>query len=56
MDEAVLDFETSEPPEEESVLEQHKVKSEEDLVGKHANITYNDNLLQLASDRIELLD
>ncbi|KAK7156999.1 hypothetical protein R3I94_006910 [Phoxinus phoxinus] len=50
MDEAVLDFEMPDPPDEdiEKLSEQHKVVSEDDLVGKQANITYNDNLHALA--------
>ncbi|KAG1927355.1 hypothetical protein F2P79_024293 [Pimephales promelas] len=52
VDEAVLDFFVSDCPvdesESDSVPEQHRITTEEDLVGKCANITYNDNLLQLA--------
>jgi hypothetical protein len=50
MDDAVLDFEMPDPPDEEieKLSEQHKVVSEDDLVGKKANITYNDNLYALA--------
>lgn len=50
MDEAVLDFEMPDPLDEEieKLSEQHKVVSEEYLVGKKANITYNDNLHALA--------
>lgn len=49
--EAVFDFAVSDIPveesESESVPDQQRATTEEDLVGKCANITYNDNLLQL---------
>ncbi|XP_039539661.1 uncharacterized protein LOC120487527 isoform X2 [Pimephales promelas] len=50
LDEAVLDVATPNPPELESqyIPEQERVLCEEDLVGKSANITYNNNLHQLA--------
>lgn len=50
VDEAVLDFEMPEPVNEgpDNFPGQHRVVSEEDLVGKRANITFNDNLLTLA--------
>ncbi|CAM4732662.1 unnamed protein product [Leuciscus chuanchicus] len=52
VEEAVFDFVVSDSPveESESVPDQQRVTTEEDLVGKCANITYNDNLLQLARD------
>ncbi|XP_041944101.1 uncharacterized protein LOC121706417 isoform X2 [Alosa sapidissima] len=52
VDEAVFDFVVAAPPVEESdsesVSDQQRVTTEEHLVGKCANITYNDNLLLLA--------
>lgn len=52
VDKAVFDFVVSDSPveesESESVPDQQRVTTEKDLVGKCANITYNDNLLQLA--------
>ncbi|KAK7913723.1 hypothetical protein WMY93_013934 [Mugilogobius chulae] len=52
VEESVLDFETpdAETPEEpEQVPSAQKVETVEDLIGKKANITYNDNLLSLAT-------
>lgn len=51
LDEAVLDFEMPEPIDEEpdNLPGQRRVVSEEDLVGKRANIAFNDNLLTLAN-------
>lgn len=50
VDEAVLDIDIPDPPapESESTAHPQRVLSEDDLVGKTASITYNDNLLDLA--------
>ncbi|KAK0144638.1 hypothetical protein N1851_016980 [Merluccius polli] len=50
LEEAVLDVATPNPPDLESqyIPQQERVLCEEDLVGKSANITYNDNLHRLA--------
>nr|XP_055049509.1 uncharacterized protein LOC129435004 isoform X2 [Misgurnus anguillicaudatus] len=50
VDEAVIDIDIPDPPapESEYAAHSHKVLSEDDLVGKTASITYNDNLLDLA--------
>lgn len=50
VDEAVLDIDIPDPPapESEYAAHPHRVLSEDDLVGKTASITYNDNLLHLA--------
>ena len=50
VDEAVLDIDMPDPPapESEATTHPHRVLSEDDLVGKTASITYNDNLLDLA--------
>ncbi|KAM4560719.1 uncharacterized protein V3H82_014797 [Fundulus diaphanus] len=50
VDEVVYDFDTPDPPgqDSESTTDPHRVSSEDDLVGKTANITFNENLLTLA--------
>ncbi|CAM4570179.1 unnamed protein product [Leuciscus chuanchicus] len=50
VDEAILDIDMPDPPapESESTAHPQRVLSEDDLVGKTASITYNDNLLDLA--------
>ncbi|CAL9703628.1 unnamed protein product [Knipowitschia caucasica] len=50
VDEAVLDFDTPDDPEELDLLpDDDRVETEDDLIGKRANITFNDNLLSLAT-------
>ncbi|XP_029948188.1 uncharacterized protein LOC115388988 isoform X2 [Salarias fasciatus] len=51
VDEAVLDFDMPDPSPDLDTLpdDQTRVETEDDLIGKKANITYNDNLLSLVS-------